>query len=425
MKKFLFFAAGLLVFCFLFLASGKVMAMDAYSPNELTKISLTSNKTTAVADGSDTISFWYGAYFVGTMPIPEYRDCGMGSSMANPFPATTNTVDGQLCRAAAFSSKMNLSISGSGNNVSPNPLGGSGGILPDYNLISGTGEFTLKSSTAGEKVVTYSASSLLPGGATMTISMTVNFTQNIAGGDNITQNTAGGTNSQVSSSGSGQIAPGNSSGVSQGTGSAPATSTTTTAVTENNQAGTTVSTESTENNSVASIPNLIYYISGAVLILLIALFLFWLLYLKKKSSVSSDLLAKKLSNARVLGIFAAVLLIIFIAATGWLFFQNMNLVSGKEKAETELATVKSDLEKSQAAKDEKMTGVANKLEAMSLIFGENAREKNNFERAGALITAMNSEALNADWAAMQTSRGQATGEKLISDLIAAASKDLK
>ncbi|MFA7244160.1 MAG: hypothetical protein WC080_02655 [Patescibacteria group bacterium] len=409
MKKVLVLGALFATFCLPFLIVNQVSAMETVSSVDATKITLTYNKTTAVADGSDTINFWYGAYY--TQKTPFEIDCSDGASPQTPLPATVDTDDGQLCRAAAYSNKMTLSISGSGNNVSPNPLGGSGGILPDYNLISGTGEFTLKSSTPGEKIVTYTASSLLPGAPSLTLSVTVNFTENIAnGGDTTGSSGSSGTGSQAAPSGSGQSAN-SASGTSQNNGAASTAATT--ATDDSSQTGVETTTANVGNNSASENPYLIYYIAGAVLLILIALFLYWLLYLRKKSGIGA------------FGMIAASLMLIFIAVSAWLFILNRNLTNDKKNAENNLVMAQADLEKSLASKDEKMTGVANKLEAMSLIFGEHNREKNNFDRAGALITAMGDETLNADWAAMQANRGQTTGEKLISDLITAASESLK
>lgn len=422
MKKIWYLAVLFLVLS-VGLLPGKTKALESISPVDGTKITLTFNKTTAVADGSDTINFWYGAYY--TVKTPLSLDCSDGATTQNPLPATITATPDQLCRSAAFSNKMTLVITGTGNNVSPNPLGQNGGILPDYNLISGTAEFTLKSSSPGEKVITYSASSLLPGGPTLTLSTTVNFIPNTAGsGTDNQSNTTPESNSQTTQTGSSQVSSTSGNTSTSGNESTATPAATTTATADDGQVKT--SDNSAATNSSGDPTNLIYYIAGAALILLIGLILFWYLYARKKSIENSSPQSQKQSKLMTLiFITTSLLMVIFIATSAWLFIQNKNLNSDKKKLETDLSSATSELDEDKAVSDKKMTNIANKIEVMSLIFGPYSHEQNNFNRAGDLIKAMNNETLTSDWSALQANRGQATGEKLMSDLISATINDLK
>lgn len=128
---------------------------------------------------------------------------------------------------------------------------------------------------------------------------------------------------------------------------------------------------------------------------------------------------------KIWGIIATVIMIVFIGASGWLYVQNKDLKSQKSTLETNLASTKTDNAKKLTAANDKMTAAGKKIDVLTKIFSGINSQDASFE-VYTLIKAMNDDTLTADWNAMQNSKpGDNTGTKMMTDLLAAASKDLK
>lgn len=124
---------------------------------------------------------------------------------------------------------------------------------------------------------------------------------------------------------------------------------------------------------------------------------------------------------KVWKITATILLVVAIGLGGWLYVQNKNLKSQKSQVETDLSSAKADKVQS----EEKMAAARKKLGILILIFGGTNSQEDQLAVYNA-IKSINDETLTADWKAMQTSTpGDNTGNKMLSDLIVSAVKDLE
>lgn len=124
---------------------------------------------------------------------------------------------------------------------------------------------------------------------------------------------------------------------------------------------------------------------------------------------------------KVWGMTATILLVVAIGLGGWLYVQNKNLKSQKSQVETDLSSAKADKVQSET----KMAAASKKLGILVLIFSGTNSQEDQLAVYG-VIKSINDETLTADWKAMQNSKpGDNTGNKMLSDLLVSAIKDLK
>ncbi|MCX6812274.1 MAG: hypothetical protein NTW79_01440 [Candidatus Berkelbacteria bacterium] len=124
---------------------------------------------------------------------------------------------------------------------------------------------------------------------------------------------------------------------------------------------------------------------------------------------------------KIWGIVATVLLIVAIGLSGWLYVQNNNLKSQKNKVETDLSSMTA----AKAQSETKRVSAGKKLEILSKIFANISTQDESLVVYD-LIKSLNDDTLTADFKAMQNSKpGDTSGSKMITDLLLSATSDLK
>lgn len=119
---------------------------------------------------------------------------------------------------------------------------------------------------------------------------------------------------------------------------------------------------------------------------------------------------------KVWGVIAAVLIVISLGVSGWLYTQNQDLTaklnsanSAKEAAEQSLSSLKENAGK--------------KAEVLTIFF-QHADDPGEILRAKDLIEEINDPTLLADWQALEQSGDEAAGTKFLTDIILAIAEDL-
>lgn len=123
---------------------------------------------------------------------------------------------------------------------------------------------------------------------------------------------------------------------------------------------------------------------------------------------------------KVWGIIATVLMIVFIGTSVWLYNQNKDLKSQKSTVETNLSSANASLSSANA----KISAASQKIAVLSIFFSD-VDDRDTMDKASVIIKTINDPTLTADLTAMQNAGSNGSGTKLMQDLIAAATNDLK